>query len=141
MAVPDWIWFVFDELYGLIFEMHGGGYKDGGIYLMEEKEYLTINDFDIDRPQWAFSPVLQHHWPIGITARAHTDKGSFFIEGEVLRSQPWGRINKYRPAMTMPTADMELRWKGSFTYSDGRTITLSNGRGGDEVISLYNFAQ
>jgi len=137
----DWIWFVFDEMYGLIFEMQGGGYKDGGIYLRKEKEYLIIKDFDIDRPQWAFSPVLQHHFPVGFNARAHTDKGILCIEGYVVRSQPWRKINKYRPAMTMPASDMEVKWKGLFTFEDGRTINLNNGRGGNEVIATYNFAQ
>ncbi len=137
----DWIWFHFDELYGLIFDMHGGKYKDGCIYLMKEKEYLVINDFDIDHPQWAYSPVLQHHWPIRISAKAKTDRGILFIEGDVLRSQTWRQQNKHRHAMNLPASDMEVRWTGNFVYNNGKKISLTNGRGGDEIIEVTNFAQ
>ena len=137
----DWIWFSFEKMYGLIFGLHGGGYKDGGLYLVDEKEYLVIRDFDIDRPKWAYSPVLQNHIPTAVTIRALTDKGTLFLEGTAVRSQPWRKINKYVPAMTMPAADMEFQWKGSFAFKDGRTIVLDRGKGGSEYFAVYNFAQ
>ena len=80
----DWIWFNFDELYGLLFETRGEGRQTGGIYLMKEKEFLPIRKLFIDHPQWAFSPVLQHQFPIAFSAEAHTDKGILFIEGDVV---------------------------------------------------------
>jgi hypothetical protein len=137
----DWIWFVFDELYGLIFDMHGGGYKDGGIYLRNEKEYLIVEDFDIDHPQWAYSPILQHQYPMTVKLRAKTQKGTLFLEGEMLKHQPWRKINKYRRGMTLPASDMQVSWTGRFVTHDGREIQLNNGRGGDEVIAGYNFVQ
>ena len=105
----DWIWFVFNDMYGLVYEVHTAGYKDGAIYLVKEKEYLIIRDFDIDHPQWAFSPVLQHHFPIRVQARASTDKGVLLTEWDVVRSQTWGQVNKYRPIVTMAASDMDVR--------------------------------
>jgi hypothetical protein len=137
----DWMWFVFDELYGLAFNMQGGEYKDGGIYLRNEKEYLVVKDFFIDRPKWAFSPTLQHQWPITFTLEAPTDKGTLFLEGDVVRSQPYYQVEKHRQAMTMPFADMDVNWRGTFVYKDGKKMNLTNGKGGNEVIAAYNFAQ
>ncbi len=141
MGWQDWIWFVSDEMYGLIFELHGGPYKDAGLYLMEEKEYLVVRDFDIDHPQWAFSPTLQHPIPIGFKVRASTDKGKLLLEGDLIRVLPWRRINKYRHALVIPSADTEFVWRGTFTYEDGKTLVLNNGRGGNECIASYNFFQ
>jgi hypothetical protein len=135
-----WIWFVFEEMYGLVYHVHGSGYKDGAIYLRKEKEYLTLRSLDIDNAQWAYSPVLQHHWPVSIIARGVTDKGNISIKGDVIRSQTWGQIDKYRPAVTIPGSDMEARYTGVFTYNDGRTIDLRNGKGGYEAIGIFNFA-
>lgn len=141
MGWQDWIWFVFEEMYGLIFEVHGGGYKEGGLYLREEKEYLMVRGFDIDHPQWAYSPMLQRHIPVGIKMRAHTNKGSLLLEGELIRSLPWRRVNKYKHAVTVAACDTEFTWSGKFTYKDGRTLMLKEGKGGDEFIANYNFAQ
>ena len=138
----DWIWFVFEDMYGLIFDMHGGACKKRMVYFRKEKEYLPLIDFDIDHPQWAFSPALHRQWPIAINAHAVTEKGTLFIEGNVLRSQTWTEsVNRYVPAMTMPAADMEVPWKGTFTFNGGRVLTLNNGRGADEIVANFNFAQ
>jgi hypothetical protein len=141
MGWQDWIWFVSDEMYGLIFELHGGPYKDAGIYLIKEKEYLVVRDFDIDHPQWAYSPMLQHNIPIAFKVRASTDKGILLLEGDMIRALPWRRINKYRHAAATPSADTEFVWKGVFTYHDGRTLVLNHGKGGNECIANYNFFQ
>jgi hypothetical protein len=137
----DWIWFVFDDVFGLMLEVQGGGYKDGFAYLTKEKQHVAIHDFEIDHPQWAYSPVLQHHWPTKVSARAKTDKGILSLEGKIIYSQPWAQINKYRRAITLPASDMGLTFSGQFTFNDGRSLSLENGRGADEIIAVYNFAQ
>ncbi len=137
----DWMWFVFDDLYGLIFNIHGGGYQDGGIYLMKDKEYVVTRDYDIDHPEWAYSPFLQHHVPSKLKVRARNEKGTLHLEGDIVRILPWRRINKYRHAVSVPCADTEFQWQGRFVYKDGQTLTLNNGKGGNEVIGNFNFVQ
>ncbi len=131
----DFVWFVFEDIYGLLYDVHGTGYKDGGLFLRNEKEYLIVKDHDMDNPQWAYSPVLQHHWPMAVSARAVTDKGILSIEGDATRSQTWGRVNRYKPGLTLPGSDMEVRFTGTFTFDDGRLIQLGKGRGAYEVYA------
>jgi hypothetical protein len=137
----DWMWFNFDELYGLLFESKGGGVQTGGIYLIKEKEFLPIKKLFIDHPEWAYSPVNEHQFPIKFSAEAHTDKGVLFIEGDVVRSQPMKQIDKYQYGATMPFSDMGIDYRGTFVYNDGRTLKLNNGKGGDEMIATYNFVE
>jgi hypothetical protein len=137
----DWIWFFFDEMYGLLYDVKGGNFKDGGIYLMKEKEYLVVRDIKIDWPTWAYSPTLQHHLPMSIIAKAQTDKGALVLTGNAIKYLPWRKVNKYRPSMTNPGVDMEFQWSGKFSYKDGRSIDLKDGKGGDEIIAVYNFMQ
>ncbi len=117
MGWQDWMWFVFDELYGLVFFIHGGGYKDAGIYLMKEKQYLVSRAFDIDHPQWVYSPFLQHYVPAAIKARVYTKKGTLHLEGNMVRMLPWRKTNKYRHAINIPCADTEFQWNGRFVYT------------------------
>ncbi len=137
----DWMWFVFDELYGIVFEVQGGNYKEGIVYFIKEKEYLIIKDFYIDHPQWAYSPAFQQYYPINFTADAITDKGTLSVEGDLVRSQPFTKMDRFKPSVHMIGGDMDLKFKGSFTFNDRRTIALNNGRGGNEIIATSNFSQ
>ncbi len=136
----NWAWFLFDEMYGLIQEtQHLDAFQSGGIYFRDEKRYFEVTKLDIENFQWAFSPVLQHDFPIGTKIRARTDKGTILIEGDALRTQPWNKIDRYSPGVNLCATEMEMNWRGSFTFKDGRNIKLEDGKGVNEVIGTFNY--
>lgn len=76
-----------------------------------------------------------------LVSSVRSDKGALLLKGDAVKYLPWRKVNKYRPGMTNPGVDMEFQWAGNFTYKDGRSINLENGKGGDEIIAVYNFIQ
>lgn len=135
----NWAWFVFDEMYGLVQEtQHAQSFQVGGIFLRDTQEYLEVRKLNIENTKWAFSQVLQQNFPVASKIRAYTDEGILLIVGEAVRSQPWGRVNKYSLNTKMCATEMEMVWHGSFSYNDGRKIKLNNGKGVNEVIGSFS---
>lgn len=122
----DWLFFNFDELYGILFLLDGD--TDGGIYLMREEQYLVVDNFSIEYVDWAYNPTGQYYVPIEISFSASTGRGTLEVTGQVRGFQQMGM--GYEPYYNIG----DIRMSGTFTYSNGTIMTLTNGSGLDQII-------
>lgn len=122
----DFIFFNFDELYGLVTFLDG--YTDGGIYLMDEKQYLVVDNFSIEYPEWAYNQALQYYVPIEISVSASTSTGLLEASGQVQRFQQVVPSGPYYNICG-------IRMSGTFTYSNRTIMTPTNGSGWGQNVS------
>jgi len=129
----DWAWFHFDEAYGSMYEMKLGQ-KDFSINLSEDGRYLPAGDFTIEHHEWAYLPQLGAFIPTHYRVTFETEAGVLELSSDVVGATVWGVTGK-APSTPVST----LNWgnvQGTFTYTDGRTKTLSNGKGGVSIRQI-----
>ncbi len=123
----DFVWFHFDELYGLLTSIDD--YTDGGIYLMREEQYLVVDNFSIEYLDWAYNPAKRFFVPIEISLSAITSNGTLEVFGQVQGFQ-------HMASATEPYYNISnIRMNGTFTYLNGTIMTLTNGTGWAQNIS------
>lgn len=126
----DWMWFHFDEAFGSLYEMKLGQ-KDMSLNLPEEKLYLPAGDFTIEHHDWAFLRALGGFIPTRYKVTMETEAGVLEFFANTVGATVWGVTGK---APSTPVAT--LNWdklEGTFTYTDGRERTLTNGLGGVSI--------
>lgn len=126
----DWMWFHFDEAFGSLYEMKLGQ-KDMSLNLADEQLYLPAGDFTIEHHEWAFLRPLGGFIPTRYKVTMETDAGVLEFFAGVVGATVWGVTGK---APSTPVAT--LNWgqlEGTFTYTDGRKRTLTNGLGGVSI--------
>lgn len=111
-ADETWIPVHFDKLYALIFKMedvYGNDYQDGGIFLIQENRYLSVESVQVERFE---------NEDIHVVATA--DYGTLEIMGELI-----GLLddNKHR----------QYIFSGTFTFENGTKIDLIDGSGWNEL--------
>jgi hypothetical protein len=122
----DGVWFNFDELYGILFDVDD--FTDGGVYLIKEKEYLVVDSYSVEYVDLAYNPMMNIDVPTKIHVIANTSKGVLEFVGQAQGFQNVsGKEGYYN------IADMNL--SGIFTYVNGTRLTLTNGSGWDQIIS------
>ncbi|MFT4154001.1 MAG: hypothetical protein QM629_09315, partial [Parafilimonas sp.] len=126
----DWGWFHFDEVFGSLYEMRLGN-KDFSLNLVKEKRYFPEGNFKIEHHEWAYLPQLGAFIPTVYKIRIETEGGILNFTAQVVSASVWG-VTGGAPSTPVAT----LNWgnaDGTFTYPDGRSITLTNGTGGMSV--------
>lgn len=126
----DWGWFHFDEIFGSLYEMRLGN-KDFSLNLAKEGQYFPTGDFKIEHHEWAYLPQLGAFIPSVYKITIETEGGVLNFKARVVGASVW-RVTGTVPSTPVVT----LNWdavEGTFTYADGREITLTNGTGGMSV--------
>jgi hypothetical protein len=128
----DWAFFNFKELYGLVTDLvsNNDTYLDGGIHLMKEKQYLVVDIFSIEYPEWAYFPTGQYYVPTKISISASTSSGILNVTGQI---QGFQQVVAGAPYYNIPGINMS----GTFTYSNGTIMTLTGGSGWGQDISIH----
>ncbi|WP_105972516.1 hypothetical protein [Streptomyces geranii] len=127
-AWHDWLWFHFDELSGNLDEMKLSRHKDMALYLNEEKRYVQAGDFRIDHHDWAYNPATGTFVPTRYQVTMETEAGVLQFTGSAVGSHAASSVGE---SPDSPTILLDWpRIEGTFTHSDGRQQTLTNGLGG-----------
>jgi hypothetical protein len=126
----DWEFFNFDELYGLVTLLDG--YTDGGVYLMKEQQYLTIDSFSVEYGNWAYNLEQRYYVPTEVSVSASTASGTLEVYGQVEGLQQVGFLHE--PYYNI----CGIRMSGTFTYSNGTAMTLTNGSGWGQIITRWH---
>lgn len=123
----DWAWFHFDEAFGSMCDMKLGQ-KDSSLNLPDEGLFYASPEFEITHHDWAYLPQLGAFIPTHYEVRFEVEAGVLEFTSDVVGATVWGVTN------TPPSTPVStLNWaklKGTFTYRDGRVVTLTNGYGG-----------
>ncbi len=124
----DWMWFHFDEMFGSFYEMKFAGVKQMGLNILEGEQYFPVGRFEIEHHEWAFHPRLGAFVPTRYRMRLAVEAGVLEMGGDIVESKLWGMRGEVpdTPLYTHNFGKLE----GTFTFTDGRRITLSNGLGG-----------
>ena len=127
-AWHDWMWFHFDEISGNLDEMKISKHKDMALYLVDEKQYIPLGEFEIDHQDWAYDPSSGAFIPTRYKVTIETEAGVLELTANAVGCYAASGVGE---APDSPT--ILLDWEkvdGTFTYKDGRTRTLTNGLGG-----------
>ena len=126
----DWMWFHFDEMFGCIDEVRMSKHKVMGFYLVNEKQYFSVGNFDIEHHDWAYLAKLGAFIPTRYKVTIETEAGVLEMTGNVAGSFVWGKTEV--PAAPFAMIDWD-KCEGTFTYKNGRKRRLTNGVGGDVI--------
>lgn len=128
----DWMWFHFDEAFGSLYEMKLGA-KDMSLNLVDgdKRHYFPAGSFTVEHHEWAYLRPLGAFIPTIYKVIMEVEAGAFTFTAPVLGATVWGvtGVVPSTPVATLNWGELE----GCFTFKDGRTMTLSNGRGGVSV--------
>jgi hypothetical protein len=122
----EWIWFHFDEVFGTMDIMRLSKFKEGSLYLVDEKKYVPFHTFDIEHHDWAYHSELEGFIPTRYHVTVETDAGVLEMDSRIVGAAVW--------AVTGTVPDFPfalLHWdavQGTFTYKDGRKKSLTDGR-------------
>ncbi|WP_141564297.1 hypothetical protein [Mycolicibacterium palauense] len=126
----DWAWFHFDEVFGSMYEMRLGS-KDMSLNMVDEGQYFPAGDFTIEHHDWAYLRPLGAFIPTRYVVTMETGAGVLEFTARAVGATTWGVGDK-----VPDTPVVTLNWdalEGVFTYADGRTRPLTNGRGGTSI--------
>ena len=128
-AYADEIWFHFDELHGVIYDVRLTKQKNMALYLIDDKQYYPTGTFNIEHHDWAYLRPLRSFIPTRFRAVVETDGGTLELIAKVVGCNTFGAEGA---SPDIPTWVMDFdALQGTFTYKDGRKITLTNGIGGN----------
>ena len=122
----EWIWFHFDEVFGTTHMVRLSKFKDGSLYLIDEKEYVPYRTFDVEHHDWAYHRQLGAFIPTRYRVTIESDAGVMEMDSKIVGAAIWavsGSVPDFPFAL--------LHWDavhGTFTYKDGRKRALTNGR-------------
>ncbi len=132
----DWMWFHFDEVFGSMYEMKLG-MKDMALNLVEDGQYFPVGDFNIEHHDWAYLPALGAFMPTLYKITMEVEVGILEFTAKPVGATVWGVTGKV-PSTPVCTLNWE-RPEGTFTYKNGRKITLTNGFGGTSVRQFKSY--
>ena len=126
----DWMWFHFDDVWGGFYDYKFSGTNGVAINLDGGKEYYPAGDAIIEHHEWAYHPRLGAFVPTRYKVRLEVEAGVLEMSGNIVESKLWGmRGGGGVPDAPLYTHNFD-RLDGTFTYKDGRVVTLENGVGG-----------
>ena len=128
-AYSDEIWFHFDEMHGVVYDVRFSRQKNMALYLIDEKEYYPAVKFSIEHHDWAYLRSLRSFIPTRFKVVVETDGGTLEFLAKVVGCNIFGAESA---SPVIPTWLMDFdNLAGTFTYKDGRKMTLTNGIGGN----------
>ena len=128
-AYGDEIWFHFDEMHGVVYDVRFSKQKNMSLYLVEEGEYYPDGTFTIEHHDWAYLRPLRTFIPTRFRVIVETHGGTLEFFAKVVGCNVFGGEGT---APDIPTWVIDFdHLVGTFTYKDGRKKQLTNGIGGN----------
>lgn len=150
IRVMNWLYANFDQLYLYLCHCEsdaGDGrpfhFETGDVYLILDDELMIANNFEFEPKSWVFVEQVRRFIPLEQTVKVGTDRGTLhmtvalsnyiqLIQNRRLETMRMRNI----PGWGVLFYDAPVTIKGEFTYTDGNTIALTNGKGINELIRL-----
>ncbi len=128
-AYGDEIWFHFDEMHGVVYDVRFSREKNMSLYLVDEGEYYPTGNFTIEHHDWAYLRSLRSFIPTRFKVTVETEGGKLEFLAKVVGCNVFGGEGA---SPDIPTWVMDFdQLDGTFTSKDGRTRKLTNGVGGN----------
>ena len=141
MQWMDWMWFHFDQAYGLFFRTVAvGGYSEWQVTLClpEEQKCLPTEDCSISYSGWKYVPSMQHFIPTEMEVTMKTEIGTLELKADAYLIQPVSqfRIYDWTPRASYCMVNAAYEFSGTFTYNNGTVVQLGpgTGHGGNQVV-------
>lgn len=150
IRVMDWVYANADELY--MFLCHSESISDDGtpyhfengtLYLLETDDYLVTEKIEFVPETWVYLKPFRRFIASSQNVTATTDKG--VLEMRITFS-PYPQISqttRMEPltlhnitGWNMMFFDAPIVLEGKFSYNNGKTIELTNGRGVNELLRM-----
>ena len=142
----DWVVINFDQSYFMFYSGEGAvpprslaHYQTGSVCLAEDKKFWSITKIKVEHTKWAYSPVALRFIPISNTITLETSEGVLVCQVEPLISPTFVTIRRMEnvsfydiPGWAFYYWDAPYKATGTFTYSNGRVLKLTNGLGVNE---------
>jgi len=133
----DWMYFVSDQVYGVLFHDHDFNYRDGGVNIYGEDKYLVPVEFKIEPIEYEFDYCRYkiddktNKIPIKTKIEVETVEGKLEMVGQAI-----GRFEFLELDSKFSIAEIAYLITGSFKYNNGNVIELTNGVSWHEVCAV-----
>ncbi len=151
IRMVDWIYANFDQLYTFICHVESNAsdgrpfhFETGTVYIMLGDDYLPAKKIEVMPEEWAYLEAAYRFIPIRQRVKVETDKGDLDMETALsmypqMIEDPQRIENLTINNITGWNAlfyDAPITIEGKFTYKDGKTVELTNGRGINEILRI-----
>lgn len=151
IRVVDWIYANFDQLYTFICHVESSAsdgrpfhFETGTVYIMPEDDYLPARKLEVMPEEWVYLEAAYRFIPLRQRVKVETDKGDLEMEAILSMYPQMIEAPQRIENLTIHNItgwnalfyDAPITIKGKFTYKDGKTIELTNGRGINEILRI-----
>ncbi|WXG41803.1 MAG: hypothetical protein WED07_13735 [Candidatus Freyarchaeum deiterrae] len=151
IRMVDWIYANFDQAYMFLCHVESNKsdgclfhFETGTVYMMQKNEYLPIRKLEVTPEKWAYQKSAYRFIPLQQKVKVKTDKGD--LEMDVALNMYPQTIEDARRIENLTLNnitgwnamfyDSPVAIKGKFTYKNGKTVELDNGRGMNETLRI-----